>query len=691
MLYLGLMSVDIKGKQQQQEAKRLHWFGGLFVVLSITGFVNWLFFPLAPFLEQLLSLIHAVAGGLFSVVFCFYSLSHFRRTLGFRRPVILTIGLMLSLVILYLVVSGHLLIFTGVLERIIWLKDSHLWLSLVTVFLVFVHVLFHYLSFPERRRLVVPSRFVTLSPAINGTILKTLTLATVAALLVLILDNITKPAADDVFIEDYQYNYGASPFAPSLAQTKNNEFIRKRDIAGSMRCIACHQASGEQWLASAHRHAADDPTYVRNVNLLQKSRGTSATRYCEGCHSPVALLTGQLTAGGQHAGVPGTIANFEGVGCMSCHGIRSITSAEGVASYHFTPRSDYLFEHSSSPVLSFINEQLIKLRPALHKKELLPGVQQTSQYCGSCHSQFMDKSMNNWGWVKMQDEYQAWATSKFNLAKDPRFIHPKNKQCQDCHMQKIAGQDMAADSEGKINSHYFVGANVMLARQFGNEDLYQLTVDFLQQDKVNLTIEPPEDKLSRQNSLYVSSDQRTVQNYPVALYRGERAKITVLVSNQGVGHNFPGGAIDLNEAWIDFDIYDGAGQLVYRRGDLLANGEIEPLATVYKEVAIDRFGKEVWRHDLFNMVGRSYVNVIPSGSTDIVNFEFDIPDWATSPLSISATLKLRKLNQKYYDWVNEQEAVKANPIIDITRDAIKVPLLKVPAVMSEQQERLTAE
>ena len=677
------MSGDIKGKQQQQEAKRLHWFSGFFVVLSITGFVNWLFLSIPPFIEQLFSLAHAVAGFIFSLIFCAYTVSHFRRTLGFRRPVILTMGLILALVVLYLVVSGHLLIVTGVLERLVWLKDSHLWLSLVTVFLVFAHVLFHYLTFPERRKLVVPSRFVTLSPAINRTIFKTLTLATVAALLVLMLDNLTKVAPDEVVIEDYQYDYGASPFAPSLARTRNNEFIRKRDIAGSMACIGCHQASGEQWLASAHRHAADDPTYVRNVNLLQKSKGLSATRYCEGCHSPVALLTGQLTAGGQHAGVTGTVANLEGVGCMSCHGIRSLTSAEGVASYHFTPRSDYLFEHSNNSVLSFINEQLIKLRPALHKRELLPDVQKTSQYCGACHSQSMDKSMNNWGWVKMQDEYQAWATSKFNLAKDPRFVHPQNKQCQDCHMEKIAGEDMAADSEGKINSHYFVGANVMLARHFGNDELYDLTVDFLQQDKINLTIEPPEDKLSRQNSLYVTSDQRAVQNYPVALYRGNKAKITVLVSNQGVGHNFPGGAIDLNEAWIDFDIYDGAGQLVFSRGALKENGELDPLATVYKEVAVDRFGKEVWRHDLFNMVGRSYVNVIPAGSTDIVNFEFDIPDWATSPLTISATLKIRMLNQKYHDWVNEQEEVKENPVVDVARDAIKVPLLKTPAVMSE--------
>ena len=151
------------------------------------------------------------------------------------------------------------------------------------------------------------------------------------------------------------------------------------------------------------------------------------------------------------------------------------------------------------------------------------------------------------------------------------------------------------------------------------------------------------------------------------------------MTNQGVGHSFPGGTIDLNEAWIDFKVYDGQQRLVTYSGQLQTDGSLGADKVVYKEIAIDRHGKEVWRHDLFNMVGRSYVNVIPAGSTDVVEFDLIVPDWATSPLTISATLKFRKLNQKYLDWVNLKQSVDTNPIIDIARDSVSVKVLKAPA------------
>lgn len=117
-------------------------------------------------------------------------------------------------------------------------------------------------------------------------------------------------------------------------------------------------------------------------------------------------------------------------------------------------------------------------------------------------------------------------------------------------------------------------------------------------------------------------------------------------------------------------------------GELQNDGSIDSNAVVYKEVPIDRFGNAVWRHDLFNMVGRSYINVIPAGSTDIVEYELNVPDWATSPITISATVKFRKLNQRYFDWVNEANDIKENPVIDIARDSILVPLLKSPSTTS---------
>lgn len=662
------------------EINLLRWFLALTFLLTVTGLFTWIISAIPPLLEQVISVIHLCSGIGVAFIFILYSIQHFKRTISLRRVSSILLGSLVFISFLYLLLGGIGLAYQGVLQRNYWLYESHVWVSLLVLLFLVIHIIHHYVTFPKRRLLSVPTRFVTLSSKIVRTLALSVLLASVCGGILIGIDHfISIESGDPRSHNDYSYNYGEGPFLPSLTQTSTGTFIRESDIAGSQECITCHQATGEQWLASAHRHAADDPTYVRNVNLLEKSKGIAATRYCEGCHAPVALLTGQLTQGGNHGGVKGFPANNEGISCMSCHGINRLTSSEGVASYHFQPRTAYLFEKAKIWPLKKLRHLAIKLKPELHRKELKPDLLTTSEYCGSCHTQFMDQSMNEWGWVKMQDEVLAWANSKFNMPKDSRFTHPNSKQCQDCHMPLIDGHDLAADDSGKVKSHYFVGANVMLAKHFNNEKLYDLTQKSLQQDKVVLTIEPPENALAQQSKLFVSSVIRSKQKYPVAMYRGSTTKITLLVSNQGVGHNFPGGSIDLNEAWIDFKVYDGEQRLIKSSGDILDDGRIEPSATVYKETAIDRFGKEVWRHDLFNMVGRSYVNVIPSGTTDIVEYQVKVPDWATSPLTISATLKFRKLNQKYLDWVNLKEEVKHNPIIDMSRDSIQVPLLKVPS------------
>jgi len=663
--------------QLAKEINLLHWFVGLFLILLFTGFSTWLVIVKIPEIVQAFALLHLYSGVGTGAIFVIYCLKHFKRTIGFRRFIAIAIGSLVALLFCALLISGAILGYYGVVKRLSWLFVFHQWLAVAFLVSFIVHLAHHYLTFPKRRLNISPVKFSTIS----ARIMKYVSLSLVGSfcfVFVIVIANrmLINPIEPLELHNNYEYSYGKDPFKPSLTTTESASFIDEHSISGSEKCISCHQTIGEQWLMSAHRHAANDPTYVRNVNLLTSKRGISATRYCEGCHAPIALLTGKLTKGGDHGGVKNTVANNEGISCMSCHGINRLTSEEGVASYNFKPRTAYLFENAKQWPFIYLRQQVIKLKPTRHTQELLPEIQKTSQYCGACHTQFMDKSMNNWGWVKMQDELAAWSQSKFNTPKDSRFSHEKSKSCQDCHMPMMAGTDIAADSDGKIKSHFFVGANAMLAKHFGHTKLVELTKNNLQQDKISITIDPPQNHSSIQSDLYLSPNLRARNKFPVALYRGSQNKIMLLVSNYGVGHNFPGGTIDLNEAWIELKVYDGNQKLIKSSGHLSKNGHIENTATVYKEVAIDRHGQEVWRHDLFNMVGRSYINIIPAGETDTVEYNLNIPDWAVSPINIQATLKFRKLNQRYLNWVNLQQNIKFNPIIDIARDSIHVRLLK---------------
>lgn len=665
----------------------LRGFVAAIVVMTVTGIINhWQL--TSPVTGQILSLIHLISGILSSGVALYYGYLHSKMTLAFRRITSIILGCLAFFAFIVALGTGLALAVYGVTKSNSWLLTLHHGASYSSVAGIILHVLIHWLTFPKRRsaqlRAQGGSQFKTLDSSIAKPIILISGIAFIIGLGIAQLDHLLSVPPQPDPVANYSYNYANNAdidhFLPAMATTQHNAFIPESAIAQSMQCIACHQTIGEQWLASAHRHAADDPTYTRNINLLEKKKGIEAARYCEGCHAPIALLTGQLSAGGKHAGVKGTSANHEGISCMSCHGVNQVHSTQGNASYHFKPRTDYLFEHANHELLKKLNFLTIKLRPETHSNDLLAPVQQTAEFCSACHSQFMDESMNEWGWVKMQDEYLAWSNSKFNQSSDTRFSHPHSKNCQACHMPLVKGTGMAADSQGLIREHYFVGANMMLAKQFDNEELYQKTKNFLQQDKVSIYIVPPEDKRAQKSVLYVNPHTGVDDKHPIALYRGETSQIRVLVNNHGVGHNFPAGTIDLTEAWVQIKVLDGNGQLVFSSGELEEDGSIQSGSTVYKEVALNRHGEEVWKHDLFNMVGRSYVNVIPAGATDVIEYSMQIPDWAVSPLNLTATLKFRKLNQRYQNWVEEQQPIKANPIIDIARDSLAVTLRSVPGV-----------
>ncbi len=62
---------------------------------------------------------------------------------------------------------------------------------------------------------------------------------------------------------------------------------------------------------------------------------------------------------------------------------------------------------------------------------------------------------------------------------------------------------------------------------------------------------------------------------------------------------------------------DAQNQLVYESGGLLDSGAVDPQAYFYRSTPVDRKGKHVWRHDLFNVIGNRYENFVPAGGTDI--------------------------------------------------------------------------
>ena len=367
--------------------------------------------------------LHGLAGIAATFALLSYLLLHFRRTLAIRRAAVLTSGLSTLPVVIAFLGSGWHLALYGQREDTPWMLPLHVASSAAFLGIGALHIALHaWFRTPKSRRRAEsdagpPATRRTLGIVIVANAAALATIGAASAIhLAAASARTTTPA-----VADYEYRYGDHPFRPSQTETVHGGFVESEQIANSQRCASCHPDIAVQWYASAHREAASDATYVTNVNLLAEKQGISATRYCEGCHGPVALLSGELSPGGEHAGVPGTSAHREGVSCMGCHGIESIVHLKGVGSYRFEPARDQLFARSTNPVLGRIHNWVVRTRPEQHRRDVGRPLLRDSKVCATCHAQFMDEDVNDWGWVKMQDEYTAWLESPYSKQRDEDF------------------------------------------------------------------------------------------------------------------------------------------------------------------------------------------------------------------------------------------------------------------------------
>lgn len=640
-----------------------------FVSLLVDSFAWWIQFNM---------LGHILSGIVLSLLCLPYIYLHFKRTLGMRRSMVILSGVLSALLIVNLLVIGLYMAIVGHIETQSVLRELHLYGSYALLITLILHLVLHRYSktrkqknefhtlaqYPLSRSLVVLSFYLVFLFAAAG-----------------IYEVLRVQPETERLVEDYEYPYGDHPFRPSQTETTGQMFIASQQVADSGDCAGCHREIADQWASSSHRHAASDPAYVTNINLLESQRGISATRYCEGCHAPIALLSGQLTPGGSHGGIAGTDANIEGVSCLGCHRITSVVHDDGVASYHYTPANEYLFQYATSTVLKKLNRYLVKVYSKRHKADMMQPVLARSRICATCHAQFMDKDMNDWGWVKMQDEYSAWQNSPYSQKHQQGFSSQDLQRCQDCHMPLVSASDPSANREGKVRSHRFTAANTMLPLLNGDRKQLELTTAFLQSNKMHITIEPPNRETAIQSILPLDNSLRTHREKPTYYYLGEKLVLNIITSNTGVGHDFPGGTIDINQAWIQLNVRDAEGISVFDSGALDANDVLDSNAHWYGAIPVNRQGHAVWRHDLFNMIGESYHNVIKAGASDIATYEIEIPHWAKGPLIVNATLKYRKLNTRYARWALG-DRYQPLPITTMARDNLLVELRHEPRVIT---------
>ncbi|MCA1593727.1 MAG: hypothetical protein LC754_13970 [Acidobacteria bacterium] len=515
--------------------------------------------------------------------------------------------------------------------------------------------------------------------------------------------------------KDYNLPFGPNPFAPGEVRTSSGTFIRADQFIPASYCARCHTDTHAQWMQSAHRNSFREPFYKKNVDLFISQNGIEASRHCESCHNPVALVSGALTSGSK------MVRPFdeEGVTCTVCHSVERIINLEGIGSYEIRPPALLLGEdgkpfegtvdEKGRPLLSAATDQMILSNVAAHRRAMMKDFYKTSEFCATCHKSALPKQIEDYKWRRAFSVYDEWQMSSHSKESPLPFYKKQRSTCLSCHMKPEAAATDVVAKEGKVASHRWPAANTAIPYFYGFKEQERAVTEFLQANQIGLDIfslkkgaayptqrEGTDLTTLRKGAagIKVGEGFATIDAINASLYAGfqkpdetiiapidkstftlapgEKITIGVVVSNPGVGHFFPAELRDFFEPWVEFKVEDASGSIVYHSGFLSPNGEVDPRAHIFQSVQVTEQGEWVRRHNIWSTRGKAYDNFIPPGRSELVRYQFTIPKAARDAIRVTARVRYRRFNRHYSDWVLGKSI--DYPVVDMATKTIRLNL-----------------
>ena len=466
-------------------------------------------------------------------------------------------------------------------------------------------------------------------------------------------------------LDPYQ---GKGPFAPSLAKTASGGAYDSASLAGSAGCgtSGCHEQIYAEWEPSAHRYASMDAGFQKIQSVMAAQNGADSTRYCAGCHDPISLFSGTKFIGVDN--LSDLEGYQEGISCLACHAIEE-TDVKGNANYVMSQPERYLGELGEGPAAKFVSDFLIRAYPAKHVETLSRRMFKAPEFCAACHKQFIDEEVNEVGWVQLQNQYDNWKSSRWHDEDAPE----KTLECRECHMPLVAGStDPAAGDlsdfnrsgdDGKHRSHRFLGANqympVLLGLK-GAEEHAEMTRKWLRGE-----FEIPEiaDRWTEGPAVPIEIEA------PEEVAPGESFPLRVHLLNNKVGHDFPTGPLDIIQAWVEIEVADDQGRVVFHSGRVNEEHFVETGSFMMKAEPVDRYGNLIDRHNLWEMVGVRFKRSMFPGAAEMASYDvacpgvgdpapppsgeeqtIEVPAAASGSLVVRAKLNYRKFDQYLLDF-----------------------------------------
>jgi hypothetical protein len=387
------------------------------------------------------------------------------------------------------------------------------------------------------------------------------------------------------------------------------------------KCGGCHSRQYKEWNGSVHSIALKDPIYQGELNKAVKAVGHEITRQCEGCHSPVGMITGEIKGAGL-AGL--SEMALAGVSCDVCHSISGVTHWQTPS--HEPENGSFIL---TPGVETAEGPTLVKRGPFKPSSTCGAGFHSCAEstlhlqadLCASCHQVYHYDSH-----FPIESTYLEWKHGPYAQ---------KGILCQDCHMVEIDGFKRAADQFIKPQRteyrHYFSGANFLLtylasgaAKLAGDDKLakslmqqYDMAVERLK-SSADLEIIP----------IYAESGLKEVQ---------------IRVKNIRAGHNLPTSLTNVRQMWLEIIAKDEHGKVIMSSGTLKADGTLPEEARNFNSDGMGRdfhFAIDPWVVTAFS----KHETIPPRGWKDAFYGVPVLP--GVKELTVEARLRFRQADQK---------------------------------------------
>lgn len=393
------------------------------------------------------------------------------------------------------------------------------------------------------------------------------------------------------------------PFGLSMIRTADQAPADLDLFQATETCGVCHPRQLQELTGSMHLASHTDPLYHALAEIARKEAGPKVYAFCSGCHSPAGVLT-RLIPAKPEGQLPAEAK--AGVTCDVCHQISALTGATGP--WKEPANASFAIQQGLVKFGNYGNVAENRSHSG-EKRNFFA----TSEFCASCHT--VIQPMNGFHIESTYDEWKAGIYAR------------KGVQCQDCHMcsveeaQKVAetlqpleltGKSVPTGADRPIYGHYFVGGNA--------------NADILARGKTHAQM--AEARLKGAARLEIKS--------PAKASAGKELALQVLVHNVAAGHAIPTAVTELRRMWVDLQIRDAGGKVIFHIPGLDAHGNPRPGAIAFGAIAGDRAGKPTFRP--WEMTQFLWKRTIPPKGFAQDTVRFTLPVDVQGPLTVEARL-----------------------------------------------------